>query len=749
MGLFFHHIRKSGVFCSVLIVFVFLVVNHQLLSQNQSNIAADSTISGIINRYTPVLSISSGCSPILEVENSNGFSVGDRVLIIQMQGAEIDVSNSANYGRIVSYNNAGNYEFARIHLIANNTIYLRNPLLKAYTIAGKVQLIRVPEYQNVTIDNTLSGQSWNGSVGGVIALYVNSILTIKATISATGIGFRGGLAVNAPIIPPNHTTDYYNLNSLPGYGGAKGEGIAYYGKSPNTNGKGAPANGGGGGNNHNAGGGGGANIGAGGTGGFGWEPTYTGDNLLSLGLGGYIIDNSNHRLFMGGGGGSGHVNQNDKSSGGKGGGIIIIVAEEIISSPSYPITADGNQGGDALPDGAGGGGGGGSIILSFNKFNGISNISVSGGRGGNNVYTGGGIAPGGGGGGGGIYLSLPIIPNGVTCSVTGGVSGMITVDNSTFGASSGKDGGIFNNYSIPESSITGSTGTADAGADRPICINDTTTIGSLAQAGYSYSWSPQSSLSNPSAAQPIAKPLMTTDYILTTTSPTGCVSTDTVRVVVNPLVPLEFTLSPDTVRFVPNEQFQTELHIPPGIFEWHIRLLYNSLIAKFDTILQKSNNISLPLPLDNNTGQLSINGVGDNGSVLLRFKTYLPHTNDSIFTLQMVVDSAKTLPCGRPFGTGTTLKTLDYCGKNFRYVSGTGNIYFLTSTNQHINFGVGLPGRIRLEVFDYLGRSYQILTDAHFEPGTYSASFDLPIGLYFCRMSAGVVDQTVKVVVVQ
>ena len=42
------------------------------------------------------------------------FSVGDRVLIIQMKGAEINTSNSIAFGSVVDYRNCGNYEFANI-----------------------------------------------------------------------------------------------------------------------------------------------------------------------------------------------------------------------------------------------------------------------------------------------------------------------------------------------------------------------------------------------------------------------------------------------------------------------------------------------------------------------------------------------------------------------------------------------------------------------------------------------------------
>ncbi|MFN8359256.1 MAG: hypothetical protein U0264_05015 [Candidatus Kapaibacterium sp.] len=211
-----------------------------------------------------------------------------------------------------------------------------------------------------------------------------------------------------------------------------------------------------------------------------------------------------------------------------------------------------------------------------------------------------------------------------------------------------------------------------------------------------------------------------------------------------------FSLSPDTITFIPNDVSQIELNIPRDISEWHLRILYNPLIAQFDTIARQSPTLHITSLKVQNNGQLSLNGTGAIGTLLLNFKTYLPHTSDSIFAFQLMLDSVKSSStCGDILSTGNTLKTGDYCGRNFRYVSGTGSTYFLSAANMQVHFGVGLAGNIRLEVFDFLGRSVQVLADTYFEPGSYSTTVELPTGLYFCRMSAGVVEKAVKMVVVR
>ncbi|MBK9247204.1 MAG: hypothetical protein IPM69_03610 [Ignavibacteria bacterium] len=493
-------------------------------------------VSGIVNIYTPIVTIDNNpCTPSVNVENSSGFFSGDKVLIIQMQGASIDQTNTAQYGTMSAYNNAGNYEFSRIKSINGPTIYLLDTLVRSYTLSGKVQLVKVPEYQDVDVTGALSGSAWNGSSGGVIALAATGSMTLNAPVVASQLGFRGAIAQNAATVPTFHVTDYVGINTSPGYFAPKGEGIAAYGVTPLTNGKGAPANGGGGGNNHNAGGGGGANIGDGGNGGYGWQPMYTGNYLLSQGLGGKKLINPNNQVFLGGGGGAGHINQNDNSSGGRGGGIIILVANLFVSG-NQPIISDGAQGGDALPDGAGGGGSGGTVVIAATTFSGNCTINCRGGRGGNNVYTGGGIAPGGGGGGGGVYLSSATVPAGFSTSTIGGPSGLVTVNGTTFGAGPGTDGSNFYNVTIPENKPILGTTKADAGSDKFVCPGKSELIGVSPISGNSYQWTPSTELDNPTISNPICTPSNTRQYILKMTNSFGCNSYDTTVISVDRLV---------------------------------------------------------------------------------------------------------------------------------------------------------------------------------------------------------------------
>lgn len=81
----------------------------------------------------------------------------------------------------------------------------------------------------------------------------------------------------------------------------------------------------------------------------------------------------------------------------------------------------------------------------------------------------------------------------------------------------------------------------DAGPDVLICVGDSTQL--VAVGGTSYLWSPDSSLSDPTIADPWASPITTTEYALKTSDATGCEAFDTVLVAV---VSLSSVASSDT-----------------------------------------------------------------------------------------------------------------------------------------------------------------------------------------------------------
>ncbi|MDG1332621.1 MAG: hypothetical protein P8P74_09845 [Crocinitomicaceae bacterium] len=113
----------------------------------------NTNISGVVNSYTIVTAISGST---ISVGSSAGYSVGDQVLVIQMQGAAINETNTSNFGDITSIGDAGNYEFATVCSVPNATQIEVNSLQRTYTVAGNVQVVSVPIYDDATVTDTLT-----------------------------------------------------------------------------------------------------------------------------------------------------------------------------------------------------------------------------------------------------------------------------------------------------------------------------------------------------------------------------------------------------------------------------------------------------------------------------------------------------------------------------------------------------------------------------------------------------------------
>lgn len=474
----------------------FLLAPAWLLAQTCSIPAQQpaATISSAPNTYFPgnTANLSAGSTQIsLGAGTGLNASInpGDLLLIIQIQGAVINATDTNQYGDGVGdgtnqdntgnpargsiSNIAGTYEFAvatnAVAFAGSATLNLSAPLQNAYVNAAATptqgrqsfQVIRVPQYTSLILGATLSPPEWNGTTGGVLALDVSGQLDFNGqTLDASRRGFRGGGGrVQNPICTTNGAnlacTDYRAPNAVTGNGAFKGEGIAgtpaYFYNSilgaaagnptgadgyPNGDrARGAPGNAGGGANQHNAGGGGGGNGGIGGFGGNSWNSSDTNAAGQRVGgFGGGNGYNSATRLIMGGGGGAGDVGGNggaepNLAHGGAGGGMVMIRAGSVIGAGTINV-----NGANGIPgpgtDGGGGAGAGGSVWITTGTGNlpNTLNITALGGTGGNSgPMTGGTETDGpGGGGGGGVFLTNS---TGATFTAAGGVAG--TMDNST------------------------------------------------------------------------------------------------------------------------------------------------------------------------------------------------------------------------------------------------------------------------------------------------------------------------------
>ena len=74
---------------------------------------------------------------------------------------------------------------------------------------------------------------------------------------------------------------------------------------------------------------------------------------------------------------------------------------------------------------------------------------------------------------------------------------------------------------------------ANAGPDVAVCVGESSQLNG--SGGVLYEWNPPLGLSNPQIANPIAAPASTTVYTLTVADPNGCIGSDQMTLVVNPL----------------------------------------------------------------------------------------------------------------------------------------------------------------------------------------------------------------------
>jgi uncharacterized repeat protein (TIGR01451 family) len=492
------------------------------------------TLSTNPNTYYPATtSAAAGTSTIVVGVGTRGstpaaaatISKGDLLLVIQMQGADIDNTNSDSYGdgvagggasgNLTTNFQAGTYEYVvatnatPIDVTVGGTITLASALTNSYVASAasasagprRFQVVRIPQYGNLTLGGTITALPWNGSVGGIIALDVSGQTNFSGnTIDASGRGFRGG-GGRTQATAAGTNLDYVGTSAANAHA-QKGEGTAgtprYVNVPTTTNdastnatldngagnenyaggsfGRGAPGNAGGGGNNNvnNSGGGGGANGGSGGRGGnnFGDNQAIGGEPGASFGPA------SSARLVLGGGGGAGTTNNNTgtpgtgfASSGAAGGGIVLLRTGAIVGSGNI-LANGGNANNTVADDGSGGGGAGGSILLTANNPAGLANLTLTanGGKGGTNTGASSGPHGPGGGGGGGVVLTNGSV---ASASVSAGANGTTQGTPAAFGAAAGAAG--ITNTQI-SNAIAGSTVGTTCAADVTTAITGPATL---------------------------------------------------------------------------------------------------------------------------------------------------------------------------------------------------------------------------------------------------------------------------------
>jgi MYXO-CTERM domain-containing protein len=353
----------------------------------------------------------------------------------------------------------GVWELARVVRADTGQLTLHAPTLHAYD-ANVSQVVKVPQFTTVTIaaSNTLTASPWDGAKGGILVFLATGAVANNGTISADGLGFRGGVVANSGA-PTGCVEDF---GTLAGGFAEKGEGIfpKDFESGNDDRGRAAIATAGGGGDCRCAGGAGGGHAGIGGSGGN----SYTDRPIGGVG-GGTIDDVPPDRLVPGAGAGAGEDNTGTGTSGGAGGGVIFIRALQLSGAGSISASGTAASNAGAVFGAPGGGGAGGTVVLRFSGAAacGPAGLNVRGGSGGNANHDGGGTCGAGGGGGGGRIFAQ---------QTGGGCSNH--VDHGTHGTS-GHDGTDGANGAVtaspPGAFGTKCAGNGDCFGATPICAS--------------------------------------------------------------------------------------------------------------------------------------------------------------------------------------------------------------------------------------------------------------------------------------
>ncbi len=391
---------------------------------------------------------------------ADAIATGDVLLLVQMQGATINTTDTSSYGDGVANSpggataaSAGTHEFViaqgpvqatggpgpcagQTNVIEISGAGAAGGVINSYAhdpspvtgVRSTFQVVRVPRHTGVSFSgasDSLAATPWNGSVGGVLALDVTGNVNLGGTagttrLTASNAGFRG--AACSQQSGTNGSAAFANNDATSS--ALKGEGYAGNGASPNLRGLGAPGSGGGGGQRCAAGevtgGGGGANGAAGGIGGT--------DTCTNVGHGGGTLPaavNDVSRLTLGGGGGIGASdNEVCTDVAGAGGGLIIVRANAITGQGTVQARGQAAPTASTATNAGDGGGAGGTVLLLTNLAGGTTyantTVNVSGGAG-----SGAAVASGGGGGGSGgrIFLARTAAALSGTRTLTGGGGG--------------------------------------------------------------------------------------------------------------------------------------------------------------------------------------------------------------------------------------------------------------------------------------------------------------------------------------
>jgi hypothetical protein len=267
----------------------------------------------------------------INVVSTSGFKINDEVLIITSQHTNVS--------------KAGQYEFRRIQKVTTSILYLYDPLKNTYDSNFVYQVVRVPNYYNVTVEGMLTCSPWDGQTGGVLVFRAAGLVKVTGAgrISADTMGYRYGTQ-----IPHSIGTDGEGIISNGGQGGCAPYIRCIY---PRYGGSGY--------------GGGHGKIGF----------VLPSDCCSAPWRGGFVVgDSLLSKMFFGGAGGGGgcgsvdpHGCEDMGARGGRGGGIVYLACDSLSIENYISVNPQGASQPGGPYGGRGGDGAGGTVYIISQK----------------------------------------------------------------------------------------------------------------------------------------------------------------------------------------------------------------------------------------------------------------------------------------------------------------------------------------------------------------------------------------------
>lgn len=377
--------------------------------------------SAVLNHYAALSAPVAAGATKVQVSATTELESGGLVLIVQLGGTLAGTASGAQAPVSLDGSDVGRFRIARVKSVGPAGIELVDPLDVTFP-AFRTQVVTIPEYTDLTIPvgTSVTAKPWDGTIGGIVALFATGTVQNEGGINVSGQGFRGGAYQQDTM----NTATCGELDCAPPGCAQKGEGVASESFGPAVGGYGNVGNGAGGGNCSRGGGGGGGHGAGGGKGGLASPALDIGGRA-----GAKLAYDPLSRISLGGGGGAGQarLTAGFGTSGGAGGGAVFMRARTLAgggfvrANGVAALQSSGNSAGDAA---AGGGGAGGLLHMRFVGKASCGGLEAKGGNGGSSNGANNGMGGPGGGGGGGRMLLQAAEFAGCPASATGGVAGV-------------------------------------------------------------------------------------------------------------------------------------------------------------------------------------------------------------------------------------------------------------------------------------------------------------------------------------